>query len=213
MLFTVYPRRCPVCGIQLPTEEYICAKCAESFPYKYHKETLNGLTVYSVCGYNELTKNIVLGAKNQRDGDKLDFIAYAASDMMKTLDAGESADGIVPVPQHISKYFTRGYSHTEKISRQLSRHIGIPVINAVKKGRATAEQKSLSHAQRKLNLKGVFYVKENADIKGKRLIVFDDVCTTGATLLEVCACLKEAGCKDLVCVCFARAGKEKEDKA
>lgn len=114
------------------------------------------------------------------------------------------ADCIIPVPMHLSKQRKRGFNHVSKIARYLGAFLQIPVLDdvLVRQGK-TAAQRSVEGRDRLSNLEGAFQVtgrrirgrqmKTTDLICGKRVILLDDIFTTGATVLHCSRVLKEAG--------------------
>ena len=105
-------------------------------------------------------------------------------------------DYIVPVPVHRDKEKARGFNQAEKMARHLGRRIGVPVLpRAIIRNRMTAAQRSLSAEDRYFNLEGAFSLnpKDAVKIRGSRILLLDDVYTTGATAHRCGDVLKEAG--------------------
>lgn len=109
---------------------------------------------------------------------------------------GGGFDYIVPVPVHRDKEKARGFNQAEKMARHLGRRIGVPVLpRAIIRNRMTAAQRSLSAEDRYFNLEGAFSLnpKDAVKIRGSRILLLDDVYTTGATAHRCGDVLKEAG--------------------
>lgn len=110
--------------------------------------------------------------------------------------SGGGFDYIVPVPVHRDKEKARGFNQAEKMARHLGRRIGVPVLpRAIIRNRMTAAQRSLSAEDRYFNLEGAFSLnpKDAVKIRGSRILLLDDVYTTGATAHRCGDVLKEAG--------------------
>ena len=179
-----FPNRCPICNKVIGRMDYICNACADKFQYCDKEETLCGGRLISVCRYNSNTEPIVLGAKRNRDGSKLSFMAYTL--MQKITESFDTLpDVLLPVPIYRTDKAKKGYCHTEKICREITELTGIPTVTAVVKIKKTAQQKSLGREQRLTNLKGCFSVADENALKGKHVLVIDDVTTTGSTLTEI----------------------------
>ena len=129
------------------------------------------------------------------------------------LDSAEvfgAVDGIVPVPLHPSRRATRGYNQAERIAAGLAEALGAPVWeNAVVRTRATQTQTRKSGFERIANMEGVFGLapKPRTELQGRRILLVDDVMTTGATLEAVGAVLVEAGAAEIKVATLALARK------
>jgi ComF family protein len=114
------------------------------------------------------------------------------------------ADGIVPVPLTLRKLRERGFNQSLLISRVISKGSGIPLLmDILFKTRETPPQTRLSAKERRGNLKGAFEGKVGA--KGLRLLLVDDVMTTGATVTECSRQLIKAGAREIIAITLARS--------
>lgn len=113
-------------------------------------------------------------------------------------------DGIVPVPLSIKRLRERGFNQSLLIARVISKEIRVPLLmNTLLKKKETPPQTDLSARKRLLNLKNAFEIK--GDIRGLRLLLVDDVMTTGATVRECSKELMKAGAKEVIVLTLARA--------
>lgn len=117
----------------------------------------------------------------------------------------ERADRIVPVPLHWRRRLRRGYNQAEEIARPLGRHLGRPVTCSLIRVRSTRPQASLDRASRLVNLDGAFAPGRRADLAARRILLVDDVVTTGRTLTAAAAELKRAGAEQVIAAVLARA--------
>lgn len=103
-------------------------------------------------------------------------------------------DALAPVPIHSARKRERGYNQAEEIAREASLHLRLPVIaDALSRTRATVSQTKLNRGQRARNLENAFRCTAPASIRGKRILLVDDVFTTGATVARCAELLLEAG--------------------
>ena len=113
-------------------------------------------------------------------------------------------DVIVPVPLHPSKRRKRGYNQSEEFGKGLGEILEIPCTEKfLKRVKATATQTKKSKLNRWENVSEVFEVEQKEELKGKRVLLVDDVVTTGATLEACGQKLLEAGCGDVSIACIA----------
>ena len=123
--------------------------------------------------------------------------------LLHNLDLPET-DGIVSVPLNTKNLRERGFNQSLLMARVISKNIRVPLLmDALLKKRETPPQIGLSAKERLLNLKNAFEVKGN--IKGLRLLLVDDVMTTGATVTECSKVLIKAGAKEVVVLTLARS--------
>ena len=107
-------------------------------------------------------------------------------------------DLIVPIPLHWTRYAWRGYNQAHEMAQILSEQLDIPCVELIKRVRATPLQSSVAHTQREGNVKNVFALNKTnlAQYKNKRILLVDDLMTTGATLQSagkiICRQLKPA---------------------
>lgn len=112
---------------------------------------------------------------------------------------------IIPVPIDDKRIKHRGYNQSEEIAKELSKQLGIPLIsNNLLKMRSTRAQVELPEKEREHNLIGAFIAKGPNEIKGKKILLIDDVYTTGSTMEECTRILRKAGAKEVWGLVIAR---------
>ena len=116
-------------------------------------------------------------------------------------------DGVVSVPLHPVKFRERGFNQSDRLATSLATKLGIPLMDDVlSRVKFTKPQSTLSRAERFENVKGVFRSNGNVGLSGKRLILVDDVMTTGATVNACAGALKRAGVLKVMVWTLARGG-------
>ncbi|MCF7855575.1 MAG: ComF family protein [Candidatus Pacebacteria bacterium] len=113
-------------------------------------------------------------------------------------------DLIVPVPAHWWRETVRGYNQSALLAKQVARSWAIPVRPLLRRRRWTRKQAMLGVEQRRRNMKNVFMARRNADLTGTRILLIDDVMTTGATLESATAALIDAGADNITVMTLAR---------
>ncbi|MCD6528401.1 ComF family protein [bacterium] len=112
---------------------------------------------------------------------------------------------LIPIPLHKKQLKTRGFNQAEELAKEISSFLEIPLINnTLLKIKETLPQVKLGREKRKENIKGAFFLKNPHLIKGKRILLIDDVFTTGSTIEEAACLLKKAGAKEVWGVTVAR---------
>ncbi|MDE2579658.1 MAG: ComF family protein [Hyphomicrobiales bacterium] len=116
------------------------------------------------------------------------------------------ADALTPMPMHRLRLAQRGYNQAATLASALSRETGAPVLHALERVRNTTPQVGLSRAQRARNLQGAFRTPEAArlGVLDRRLLLVDDVMTSGASANAAARALLRAGAKSVDVLCFAR---------
>jgi ComF family protein len=103
-------------------------------------------------------------------------------------------DKIVPVPLHRNRLRSRGYNQAALLAKEISAHVGIPVNwDDLKRVKNTVSQVHLSASARRENLKNAFDVSRESAFEGAKVLLIDDVVTTGATMNACARALKRAG--------------------
>jgi competence protein ComFC len=114
-------------------------------------------------------------------------------------------DVIVPVPLHPAKRRERGFNQAALLARSLSRRTGVPLRDMLERVRFTRTQTAFDRAERMENLHNAFRLRRRRDVRGLRVLLVDDVLTTGSTLSECARVLKEAGASCVYAATAARA--------
>ena len=155
--------------------------------------------------YNDDSRNLILALKRRGDRNGLSVFARLMSDAGRELI--ETADLIVPVPIHFTRLASRGFNQAGWLAGAVSRLDGVPVRHGVlKRVRATPSQGRMSAGQRRRNVAGAFALTESGKtaLKGKRVLIVDDVYTTGATLNACARAIQRAGPANIDVVTLAR---------
>lgn len=116
----------------------------------------------------------------------------------------EGMDALVPVPLHPLRERERGYNQARLLAERLARYADLPLAEPLRRIRRTETQTHFTRRQRMRNLRGAFEMRHNADVKGMRLVLVDDVLTTGSTLEECARVLKAAGAASVRALTAAR---------
>ena len=119
----------------------------------------------------------------------------------------EEPDLLCGVAMHTKRKRKRGYNQAQLIAQELAKQLHLPCQQLLEKTAATAAQHTLSAAERRTNLQGVYRVLDEQQVAGKRILLVDDVITTGATVDECAALLRKSGVKTVHTACIAKTPK------
>lgn len=126
--------------------------------------------------------------------------------MIKQTPAFNQCEIILPVPMSRGRLRERGYNQAELLASEVSRGLGIPMLtNVVAKNMETSPQMGLTREQRRQNLIGAFHVIDPSKIKGKTILIIDDVYTTGSTVSIIAETLKAHGAGKIYVATLANA--------
>lgn len=191
------PRVCHVCGIRLaPHERFACTHCLTQLPRTgYHRRRLNPMEerfagqfpFERATGHFFYTRDSALSTLIQ----DMKYRRFPAiGEMLGALIASElystgffsGTDYIIPVPMHWMKQMRRGYNQTEHIARGISVSTSIPISLNLRAIKSHKTQTSMTMEQRLTNTAGLFRLSDSRELDGKRVLLVDDICTTGSTL-------------------------------
>lgn len=125
----------------------------------------------------------------------------------------ERFDLIVPVPLHWRRQWRRGFNQSELLAREIGRRSGVEVRALLRRTRATRAQAGLSHSGRRENVRTAFRLRRRTSLDGLRVLLVDDVLTTGSTASACARVLKRAGARRIAVVTVARVDRRFETGA
>jgi len=192
---------CPCCGFPFETTESdgaLCASCLARRPAF--------LKARSVMVYDDTSKRLLLAFKN---ADRTDLAPTLSRWLMREGQSLiEEADLLVPVPLHWTRLLWRRYNQAAMLTVDLGRRMGKPVaLSLLKKKIRTRQQVGLSASARRRNLQGAIVARGRAaqQIKNKKVLLIDDVMTTGATAGACARALLHGGAASVSVLTLARA--------
>ena len=127
--------------------------------------------------------------------------------LLRALPREESFDLLVPVPLHWRRRWDRGFNRSELLARAIARSIGVRPANALRRLKATVTQAGLSNTARRRNVRQAFRCRRPGLVRGKQILLVDDVMTTGSTATACAQALKAAGAKRFTLLTVARADR------
>jgi ComF family protein len=193
------PPWCAVCGLPFPHpmgDEAICADCARDRP--------SWDRARAVLRYDKHSRRLVLALKH---ADRT-HLARALGGWMRRAGAEvlDGADLVLPVPLHWTRLFARRYNQAGLLAHAIRAAGGPPVApDWLVRRRRTPSQGRLGAAARARNVRGAFALRPGRSIRGKRIVLIDDVLTTGATVEECARVLRRAGAEFVGVLTLARA--------
>jgi ComF family protein len=225
-----YPPVCAICSGSVPAGEYLCDECegrvtriVPPFCEKCSEPFSGAITNpfdCANCAHRRLYFDAAVSAFRSRGVVRkviLDF-KYRKRVYLRHLVArwlfaaldddrlrGRKFDLIVPVPLHPAKERDRGFNQAALLADLLSGRMSLPMRPALERVRYTTTQTAFDRAERMENLRGAFRLRKNANVRQLRVLLIDDVLTTGSTLSACARVLKKAGAASVYAVTAARA--------
>lgn len=214
ILHVLFPTKCPVCGTIIDYMERFCSECKGKFtPYKGDFKVEDSEKFFAAFEYDDSISPAVILMKDGTCGNADYALGNELADVIISSAEQLSADIIIPVPMHKEDIRERGYNQAELLCRVISERLGIPCnTKLITKNRLTEKQKTLTKAERAVNLSGAFGVTAPDAVKGKRFLLIDDVCTTGATLAEIVKLLRDNGADKVYCACCCKTPEISKSK-
>lgn len=218
----VYPPQCLACSADehAPESPHLCATCLDALyteavppPFDLAAQFIHrGLRVYfeeclAAWPFSEKVQRLMHAMKYEGKRSLARLLAKGMSTRIAHLH-GESPDStvIVPVPMHPRRRRERGYNHSALLANELSNLWKMPVnVKALRRVRDTPQQALLSADERRRNVQDAFAVKPPGAFVNKRILLIDDVVTTGSTINACANALKSAGAVRVWVIAAARA--------
>jgi len=207
----VFPKVCGICKKKI-NEKYTCEKCSNILKYSMKRE----LCVRNINSYVDKLISLFVYQDKIRESilqfkfDGKAYIGKSFSELMCEIIISNkmNIDMVIPVPIHRKRYLERGYNQSEILSKFISHKINVRHDNKVlKKVKNNLAQSTLETDKRKKNVLNVYQFNINRNIIGKRILLVDDIYTTGATANECAKVLKENGAKEVICMTIAYSSK------
>lgn len=227
----IFPPICVVCKQKIG--KTLCKRCADE-TYMLHstkciicdKESLLGQThtkcstqytpaaVYSIFKYSGHVRQIIKNAKyNQKTFAPLRKLTQYG--LQESINNGFHISGrptLIPIPLNKAKLKDRGFNQAEIIAKVVAKNLRLNLdTRALRRVRKTKVQYSNSRKERFENVSGAFQVRNNADVQNKSIILIDDICTSGATLIEATKTLLQANAHTVDCITLAKAELDRLD--
>ena len=206
-----YPVRCPYCNCLIEHGEPFCKQCSIVVPKKFYNRTI-GQTVQDkpiICVAPLLYRDRVIEAiwRFKFRGYKVYAPQLAIKMAECVTDQLEDClfDVITSVPLSLRRRISRGYNQAELLAKETGDLLGISYQMLLCKKKHNLEQHKLSVEEREKNVIGVYSPKNACKIENQRILLCDDVVTTGNTLKECAKVLYQSGAKEVCCLALASA--------
>lgn len=200
LLDWIYKKKCYFCKSSNESVK-MCSKCfneLEFLPVQVNRK-FNNVNIYCAGVYSKNLQKMIRGLKYHRQKD----LAYYQAKFMwlywQRLGLTQNFQ-IVPVPIFPKRKKKRKYNHMELVAEEFAKLSGYEVnFELIKRVKDTKPQYKLNKSQRTMNLSNAFEVNKDKLIKGKKILIIDDICTTGSTFEEMIKEFNNVGIYDITC--------------
>lgn len=224
--YLIFGNHCKYCGEIIAFGETLCHECENDLPLisgekckfcgagkdrcgcKKEKMRYDG-----ICAPFYYEKTVETAIRKYKFADKAYISKVLAEDLAKTVKedfADVNFDFIDFIPFSKQQNKKRKYNPAGEIAKELSKIIGIPIYNVLTKPFETETQHNAGAVYRQGNVAGAYDITENADVKGKTVLLVDDIKTTGSTLNECTRVLKIAGAERVYCAVAALTAEDEQ---
>lgn len=204
ILDLIYKRKCYCCSSSVENS-LMCSKCYDELVFCDHlpSKFVAGVDVYCAGIYNKNLQKLIRGVKYHKKQELAVYIAKFLYEYWKDLNPSGDYE-IVPVPLHSKRLKKRKYNQAELIAKEFAKLTGYSInTELVKRTKDTLPQYKLSRIQRLDNLKDAFVVDKAQYHTGKKLLLLDDISTTGSTFETMVNSLRYSGINNIVCLAVA----------
>ncbi len=213
LLNLLFPPKCPFCRRILDSPG-VCDTCRKELPWTEEHEAVREGTDSLRCAaplwYEGKVREAILRLKFYGAAATAETLGALMAQCAAEHLSGEF-DLVTWVPVSRKRRWKRGYDQAELLARAVCRAWGVKPVALLRKTMNNPAQSGLKEdAARRANVLGVYEMRPGAEVSGRRVLLIDDVCTTGATLTECSKALREAGADAVVCACVAHARRERD---
>lgn len=204
----LFPPVCSICGKL--NKNWLCLNC-EKRVQRLEKSCVieiknkNYEKLLYIFQYESLVRKLILRYKFSNQAYLNHFFANMIIKNEENCKLLQEYDLLIPVPMHHRKMQKRGYNQTELVANELSKILKIPTKSDILiKVVNTVTQSKLGGKARQSNIQHAFFVPKDGEVEGKKIILLDDIYTTGATSQECSRVLKEAGAEEILILVLAK---------
>ncbi|MBQ6296989.1 MAG: ComF family protein [Selenomonadaceae bacterium] len=206
--YFLFPPRCPNCREIVEERYQLCAACEEKIlRVDFYDRKLAPLDkVLRVTKYRDGSRDLLRKLKFDNNLNVLPPMKKILDDVSERKEILQILSGVdfaVPVPLHQERFKERGFNQTEKIFGDWLAKKNLPLRNFLIRTQPTPKLYKLGKAEREKILNGVFAAAEKINLRGKNILIVDDIFTTGTTCRECAKVLKSLGAEKIFVMAFA----------
>ncbi len=194
-----YPAYCPYCNNIIDRDAWACESCKPKLPaITYHRYAIGGVPCAAALPYTGMFARAAKRYKFGKKGGRARALAVPLSHAVREHFNPCDFDFVTCVPAR-RHYLRRGFPHAEYLARELAALLDLPFCPTLEQFKHNERQHTLKRSQREQNVRGVFRLLEKDAVRGKRILLVDDIITTGHTLGKCVRVLKRGKAQDVRC--------------
>ena len=203
-----YPPTCGICGKL--NNDYLCKKCEKLLNGHVSENVLNidnmnFQELIYIFKYEGIIRESILKYKFEEKSYLYKTFVNFLLKNDKVFENIKNYDTIIPVPISNKRYKKRGYNQSWLLAMELSKLMNLTLItNCLFKAKDVIEQSKLTKEQRVENIKDVYFLTNESKIENRKILLLDDIYTTGSTVNECCRMIKKANPKNIGVLVLAR---------
>lgn len=200
----IYKKRCYFCK-STNNNMRMCLKCYKKIVFfnSNFRQVIDGVRVFCATFYKDNTKKLIRAVKYHNEKGLVYYQAKLMCDYWNTLDIKQENFIVVPVPMHKSRKKKRKYNHMDLVADAFVSLVGENLVldtTLIERIKDTKPQYKLTYDERQKNLKNAFLLSKDFEkYKDKKILIVDDILTTGSTLQEIIKTLQAKGLQDITC--------------
>ena len=204
----IFPHRCALCDNIISNNILICSSCNKDLKFEFSKRKIcimNNKEVDCIAPFtysNKVRESIIRFKFHSKVGNSK-FLSFAMTKALENYK--EKFDVLVPVPISLKRKMERKYNQCEFLAEEISKNVEIPCKNILIKIVDNPAQHNISSVYKSENVKNVYKIDSDFEIRDKKILLIDDVCTTGNTFKECAKTLLDGGAKSVTGLVIAMA--------
>lgn len=208
LIYFLFPPRCPNCREIVDERYQLCAECEKKILHVdfYSRQPAPLEKVLRVTKYRDGSRELLHKLKFDNNRNVIPALKKILDDTADREEISKLLSGVdfaVPVPLHFGRLKERGFNQTEEIFGEWLTKKNLPLKNLLIRKVETPKLFKLGKAEREKILSGVFAAKEKIDLRGKKILIVDDIFTTGTTCKECAKVLQSLGAEKIFVLAFA----------
>ena len=196
----LFPSRCPYCNKVIPDTECACKSCRGQFPEVCcTRYAIGGFLCASPFSYNGVYAKTVKKLKFHNRGDLAKPLAMQIVRAVSEIHGELRFDLVTCVPMHYKDKRARGYNQAELLARECAQIMELPYLDTLEKVKRNNPQHKTRGRDRAKNVHSVYALKDIESVRGRNILIIDDIITSGNTLGECARILSKGKCAEIRC--------------